>query len=128
MLELTIYGIGFFLCTLLIQYMLFKVRKNHNHGPNGVWVGSRAILVLCVVGIMNHKVGYLAAILGFICADEMGKAAGLHQNITKKDERLKSKALVYFDCAEPSARMLRASLAEDESRLSQVKFDNTSVR
>ena len=38
---------------------------------------------------------------------------------------------VYFDCAEPTARMLRASLAEDEShlhgRLSQVKFDNTSV-
>ena len=38
---------------------------------------------------------------------------------------------VYFDCAEPSARMLRASLAEDEShlhgKLSQVKFDNTSV-
>ena len=56
MLELTIYGIGFFLCTLLIQYMLFKVRKNHNHGPNGIWVGSRAILVLCVVGIINHKI------------------------------------------------------------------------
>lgn len=28
MLELTIYGIGFFLCILLIQYMLFKFRKN----------------------------------------------------------------------------------------------------
>lgn len=41
----------------------FKARKNHNHGPNGVWVGIRAILVLCVVGIMNHKIGYLAAIL-----------------------------------------------------------------
>ena len=78
MLELTIYGIGFFLCTLLIQYMLFKVRKNHNHGLNSIWVGSRAILVLCVVGIMNHKIGYLAAILGFICADEVGKAAGWH--------------------------------------------------
>ena len=64
MMEFTIYGIGFFLCTLLIQYMLFKVRKNHNHGPNGIWVGNRAILVLCVVGIMNHKIGYLAAILG----------------------------------------------------------------
>ena len=41
------------------------------------------------------------------------------------------KSFVYFDCAEPTARMLRASLAEDEShlhgRLSQVKFDNTSV-
>lgn len=78
MMEFTIYGIGFFLCTLLIQYMLFKVRKNHNHGPNGVWVGSRAILVLCVVGIMNHKIGYFAAILGFIFADEAGKAAGWH--------------------------------------------------
>ena len=59
MMEFTIYGIGFFLCTLLIQYMLFKVRKNHNHGPNGIWVGNRAIL-------------------GFIFADEAGKAAGWH--------------------------------------------------
>lgn len=72
MLELTIYGIGFFLCTLLIRYMLFKVRKNHNHGPNSVWVGNRAIMVLCVVGIINYKVEYLAAILGFICADYNG--------------------------------------------------------
>lgn len=78
MLELMIYGIGFFLCTLLIQYFLFKVRKNHNHGPNGVWVGSRAIMVLCVVGIINHNIWYLAAILGFICADEVGKAIGWH--------------------------------------------------
>lgn len=78
MLELTIYGIGFFLCTLLIQYMLFKFRKNHNYGPNGVWVGNRAIMVLCGVGIVNHRMEYLAAILGFICADEVGKAAGWH--------------------------------------------------
>ena len=78
MLGLVIYGIGYFVVTLLIQYMLFKVRKNHNHGPNGVWVGSRAIMVLCVVGIINYKVEYLAAILGFICADEVGKATGWH--------------------------------------------------
>lgn len=71
MLELMIYGIGFFLCTLLIQYLLFKVRKNHNHEPNGVWVGNRAIMVLCVVGIINYKVE-------FICADEVGKATGWH--------------------------------------------------
>ena len=76
--ELTIYGIGFFLCTLLIQYMLFKVRKNHNHGTNSIWVGNRAIIVWCVVEIMNHNVGYFAAILGFICADEAGKAVGWH--------------------------------------------------
>lgn len=29
----------------------------------------------CVVGIINYKVEYLAAILGFICADEAGKTA-----------------------------------------------------
>ena len=62
---------GFFLCTLLIRYMLFKVRKNHNHGPNSIWVGSRAIWGLCFVGIINNKIGYLAAILGFICVDEV---------------------------------------------------------
>ena len=58
--------------------MLFKFRKNHNHGANGVWVGNRAIMVLCMVGIVNHKIEYLVAILGFICADEAGKAAGWH--------------------------------------------------
>ena len=78
MLGFVIYGIGYFVCTLLIQYMLFKLRKNPNHGPNGVWVGTRAIIVLCVIGIINHKIGYLAAILGFICADESGKAVGWH--------------------------------------------------
>ena len=52
MLGFVIYGIGYFVCTLLIQYMLFKLRKNYNHGPNGVWVGTRAIIVLCVdVGV-----------------------------------------------------------------------------
>ena len=78
MLELVIYGIGFFLCTLLIQYLLYKIRKNHNHGTNSIWVENRAIIVLCVVGIMNHNIVYLAAILGFICADEVGKAMGWH--------------------------------------------------
>lgn len=78
MLGFVIYGIGYFAVTLLIQYMLFKLRKNHNHGPNGIWVGSSAIIVLCVIGIINHKIGYLAAILGFICADKAGKAVGWH--------------------------------------------------
>lgn len=54
MLGFVIYGIGYFVVTLLIQYMLFKLRKNHNHGPNGIWVGSSAIIVLCVIGIINH--------------------------------------------------------------------------
>lgn len=65
MLGFVIYGIGYFVVTLLIQYMLFKLRKNHNHGPNGIWVGSSAIIVLCVIGIINYKICYLAAIIGF---------------------------------------------------------------
>lgn len=78
MLELVIYGIGFFLCTLFIQYLFYKIRKNHNHGMNSIWVGNQAIIVLCVIGIMNHNIAYLAAILGFICADETGKVVGWH--------------------------------------------------
>lgn len=76
MLKLVIYGIGFFICALVIQYMFYIIRKNHNQGLNGIWVGNRTVIVLCVVGIMNHNIGYLAAILGFICADEIGKAVG----------------------------------------------------
>ena len=38
MLGFVIYGIGYFVVTLLIQYLLFKLRKNHNHGPNGIWL------------------------------------------------------------------------------------------
>lgn len=78
MIEFVIYGVGFFICTLFIQYILYKIRKNHNHGLNGIWVGRRTIMVLCVIGIINHNIGYLAAILGFICSDEIGKAAGWH--------------------------------------------------
>lgn len=77
MLELTIYGIGFFLCTLLIQYMLFKFRKNIITEPMVCGLEIEQ-LWCCVVGIINYKVEYLAAILGFICADEAGKTAGWH--------------------------------------------------
>ena len=73
MLELVIYGIGLFLCTLLIQYLLYKIRKNHNHGTNSIWVGNRAIIVWCVVEIMNHNVGYLAAILDLSVRMRLGR-------------------------------------------------------
>ena len=44
MLGFVNYGIGYFAVTLLIQYMLFKLRKNHNHGTNGIWVGMQIML------------------------------------------------------------------------------------
>ena len=62
-------------------------------------------------------------------AKPMVKATASKGKLSAQEQKM-IKA-VYFDCAEPSARMLRASLAEDEShlhgKLSQVKFDNTSV-
>jgi len=78
MMGFVIYGIGYWLCTLLLQYLLYKIRKNHNHGSNAIWVGNGAIIALCVVGLINHNIRYLAAILGFICANEMGKTMGWH--------------------------------------------------
>ena len=76
--QLIIYGVGFWICTLCIQFLLYKIRCNHNHGQNGIWVGGRAIVVICVVGILTHNINYLAAVLGFILADEIGKIAGWH--------------------------------------------------
>ena len=57
--------------------MVFEFRRNYNHGLK-VYGLEIEQLWLCVVGIVNHRTEYFAAILGFICADEMGKAAGWH--------------------------------------------------
>lgn len=74
-----VYGIGFFIFTLPLQYLLFKIRKNHNQGSGGIWVGCRAVLALCIIGLLTKNFNYLSAILGFVCANEIGKAAGWHQ-------------------------------------------------
>ena len=76
--EVVIYGVGFWICTLCIQLFFYKIRKNHNNGRNGIWVGSRAIVVICIIGILTHNINYLAAVLGFILADEIGKVEGWH--------------------------------------------------
>lgn len=54
------------------------MRKNHNHGLDAVLVGSGAVAILCVAGILTRNINYFAAVLGFICGDEMGKTAGWH--------------------------------------------------
>lgn len=76
MFEIILYAVGFFVITLLIQYMLCKVRKNKNHGKNAVWVGRSAALVICFIGIFEHNINYLGAVVGFLIADEIGKQMG----------------------------------------------------
>ncbi len=71
MLELIIYGIGFFVLTLLLQYLLSKFRKDGNQGDSAIWVGNNTIIVICILGIMQHNIDYFAAIIGFIIADKI---------------------------------------------------------
>lgn len=76
MLEIIVYLLGFFILTMFLQWLLHKVRKNHNQGNSAIWVGSGAITVICVMGLMTKNVDYFAALLGFIVGDEVGKQAG----------------------------------------------------
>ncbi len=78
MLEMVLYAIGFFLITMLIQYLLSKRSHNKTHNIE-FWTGSSAIIAICVLGIISNNIHYLAAILGFVIADDIGRAAGWHK-------------------------------------------------
>ena len=38
MLEIILYAIGFFIFTIFLQWLLYKVRRNHNQGNSAIWV------------------------------------------------------------------------------------------
>lgn len=78
MIEIIMYAIGFFLCTIFLQWLLHKVRKSRNMGNSAIWVGNGAIFVICVIGLMTNNINYFAAVLGFITGDEVGKQVGWH--------------------------------------------------
>lgn len=73
MFELILYAIGFFVITLLFQYLLHRFRKNGNRGKGAIWVGRSVIIVICVMGIVSKNINYFGAVLGFLMADEIGK-------------------------------------------------------
>ena len=76
MFELILYAIGFFLITLLFQYLLHRFRKNGNRGNGAIWVGRSAAIVICITGIISKNINYLGSVLGFLIADEIGKKMG----------------------------------------------------
>lgn len=76
MFELILYAIGFFLITVLFQYLFHRFRKNGNRGQGGIWVGRNAAIVICIMGIVSKNINYLGAVLGFLMADEIGKKMG----------------------------------------------------
>ena len=78
MLEIIVYLLGFFILTMFLQWLLHKVRRNHNQGNSAIWAGNGAIIVICVMGLMTKNINYFSALLGFVVGDEVGKQAGWH--------------------------------------------------
>lgn len=78
MLKMILYAICFFVVTVLIQYILSRFGKNQKTGIK-IWTGTSAIVVICLLGIYSNNICYLAAVLGFAVADEIGKIVGWHK-------------------------------------------------
>lgn len=74
--EYWLYGIGYFILTLMIQYVLFKFRKNHNRGASSIWTGNTIVILLCVLGLLTQELNKFAAIIGYVLADWIGKEMG----------------------------------------------------
>lgn len=76
MVTIFIFILVFFIFTLTVQWLLHRVRKNHNLGASAMWVGTSVIIGMCILGIITKNISYFAAILGFVLGDEVGKEAG----------------------------------------------------
>ena len=71
------YGIGFFICTLLLQYILYKVRKNNNK-QHPIWAGTSVVIIVAMTGVVTKNPAYLGAVIGYVAADRIGKDLGWH--------------------------------------------------
>ncbi len=72
-----VYGIGFFLATLLIQWIINRKNKNTSRKVF-FWTGCTCVIGICVLGIINHSVYQFASIIGFAVGDSLGEALGWH--------------------------------------------------
>ena len=70
-----IYGVGFFIATLLIQSIVHGINKDKNKKWQ-IYTGPTVILGLCVIGLIQQEIAFLAAIMGFVVADGIGEALG----------------------------------------------------
>ncbi len=76
LLKIFMYGIGFFLITILVKYSIYKIRNNVPQNKNGVMVGKNAIIALCMLGLISNNIYFLSAVIGLAIADEIGKIMG----------------------------------------------------
>lgn len=78
MLEFILYGIGFFVITLLIQWLMSKSKRKTGKSRFTFWTGTEAIIGIAILGLLQGKIEYLAAIIGFAIADNIGSENGWH--------------------------------------------------
>ena len=71
-----IYGICFFIITLLIQFIINKINNQRNGNKIKIWMGYHVVICLCVLGLVTNNLHYLASVIGFVIADEIGKKQG----------------------------------------------------
>lgn len=58
-----IYGIAFFLITLLLQYLLRNYRKKG--GKFSIWIGTECVVIICMIGIIQKELYFLQQRLDF---------------------------------------------------------------
>ena len=78
MIKYIVYALGFFIATLLIQWMVFRISKG-NGGKWQIYTGPTAIISLCIIGLIEREIAFLAAIIGFVIANEIVVALGWHK-------------------------------------------------
>lgn len=82
LIYMILYGFGMLIVTLIIQFVLYKTKKNIDF-----WSGTEPVIILCILGLLTNEVGDIAGILGYAIADRIGKFAGWHNTKTKKDNQ-----------------------------------------
>lgn len=73
-----LYAACFFAITLLIQFLLRKVNCKRNNANVNIWTGYQVVICLCILGLVTGRLHFLASVIGFVVADEIGKKSGWH--------------------------------------------------
>lgn len=78
MIEYIVYGIGFFIITIVLQYILSRTCIFSKKGIK-IWRGKECIIGMCMLGILLNKMTFFAAILGFVLGDNVAISMGWHE-------------------------------------------------
>ena len=75
LLKAAIYFAGFFLVTLLIRYIVFKIQAGTGRRFT-IWSGYFPVLVMIVLGVSERNYCHIASIVGYLLADAFCRSKG----------------------------------------------------